>query len=79
MAVKVLPGEDRTGEAWYPYGFEASEEVFVVTGPPTIKVSHPARSRTLVHPVVHLRSGKPSTRTERSRSTWIRGYVPVAR
>lgn len=79
MPVKVLPQEDRTGEVWFPFGFEASEEAFVVTGPPSVAVSYPTKARTLTHPVVHLRSGLPSTRLERSRPGWIRSYVPLVR
>lgn len=77
MPVKVLPQEDRTGEVWFPFGFEASEEAFVVTGPPSVAVSYPTKSRTLTHPVVHLRSGGVATRIERTRFGWLRDYVPL--
>lgn len=77
MAIRLLPGEDRTGEVWYPFSFDPSQEAFVVTGPPSVTVSYPTKKRTLVHPVVHLRSGLPSVRKETSRPGWIRNYVPM--
>lgn len=77
MPVKVLSQEDRTGEVWYPFGFEPSEEAFVITGPPSVVITHPTRMRILTHPIVHLRSGLSSTRVEQSWSGWIRHYVPL--
>lgn len=78
MPVKILSQEDRTGEVWYPRGFKASEEAFVVTGPPSV-ISHGAYGRVLIHPVVHLCSGLYTDRQEWSQRSWNKSYIRLNR
>lgn len=74
MPIKLLPGEDRTGEVWFPFDSNPTTECFLITGPPIVKVKRETGKRELQHPIVHLCSGKQSVRSERSRPGWTRNY-----
>lgn len=77
--IKLLPGEDRTGEVWFPYGTDPTMEAFLIIGEPTVKKLHETGKRRLFHPVLHIESGRTGIRVESSRPGWVRNYVCLQR
>jgi hypothetical protein len=77
--IKLLPGEDRTGQVWFPYATDPTAESFLIVGAPTVKVKHETGKRELAHPILHLSSGRQSVRVERSGCSWVRNYVCLQR